>query len=158
MKINLFIMRHGHSPLHASDDYNRILSELGSQQAKESGDFIEKNKEYGTCHIVTSAAKRTLMTSHCVAQQLSSQPVITPLTELYGCVVGDWCQQINKYAAENLILVGHNPTISQLCEYLSQQLTPAFSPATVVQLQLDLAQDGLTIPAQLIEIFVPQQQ
>lgn len=156
MKTRLFIVRHGHSPFHGDDDYTRPLSELGQAQARASGQFIAQHVTQGPIHVVASAAERTTMTARQIASVLPSKPQLTLHPELYGASVGDWCHQISSMTSEQLILVGHNPTMSGLCRYLSQEASPSFSPATTAYFDLELAPDGLTIPSNLKHIFRPE--
>lgn len=155
MKINLFVARHGHSPFLGSDDFNRPLSELGAHQASADGQFIARNLVPGTVNLVASAAQRTTETANTIQQSLPQANVRFDAA-LYAASVGDWCQVISDHPAMNLILVGHNPTVSQLHQYLTQTPSPGFAPATVGHLTLELASDGLKLPAQSEQIFCPK--
>ncbi len=155
MKINLFIVRHGHSPFVGSDDFKRPLSETGMRQTQAVGAYIAGNLLPGQIKVITSAAQRTLSSSENICLSLP-QAQTDKHAELYSASVGDWCRFITSHAAENLILVGHNPTISQLHQYLTQSDNTGFSPATVSHLNLEIAPDGLKLPAQAFHIFCPK--
>ncbi|WP_154222548.1 SixA phosphatase family protein [Marinicella rhabdoformis] len=154
MNINLFIVRHGHSPFLGNDDFSRPLSESGCNQASQVGTFIAQNILNGKTKIITSAAQRTLSTTANICQSLTAFETIE-LRHLYSASVGDWCDVITEHAAENLILVGHNPTISQLHQYLTQSQSQGFTPATTGHLILEIASDGLKLPAHSQQIFLP---
>ncbi len=156
MTTQLFIVRHGHAPFHGDDDFQRPLSELGLKQAQSSGQFISQHLTQEPVTIIASAAKRTTLTAQQIASVLPSKPKLILLPELYGATVGDWCQQVSLSHAQQLILVGHNPTVSQLSRYLSQDNSASFSPATTAHFDLELTSEGLTIPASLKHIFRPE--
>lgn len=153
----IFIVRHGQSPFQAATDFERELSTLGKQQAQYAGRLIARTltKQTPSTQIIASAAKRTAMTAQEISQQLTQADLITDPT-LYEATVGDWCKQITGSTADCIILVGHNPTISQLSAHLSQTEKLSFSPATTAHLSLELSTDGLELPAQLHGIFAPE--
>ena len=153
MKVNLFIVRHGHSPFIGQDDFSRPLSSEGEQQALNVV-FITKHITKGRTKLITSAAQRTVTTTENITESLPAAQVIKN-PKLYTASVGDWCQAISEHATENLILVGHNPTVSQLYQYLTQSDPQGFTPATTGHLILDIASDGLTLPAQAQQIYYP---
>ena len=76
--------------------------------------------------------------------------------EFYTAGVGIWCDAIlQKSDCPSLVLVGHNPTISQLSGYLSGDDNIYFKPACVTHIRLEIRGDGLRLPAQLIANFKP---
>lgn len=154
MIINLFIVRHGHSPFLGGDDFNRPLSEHGQNQALQVGKFIAQHTVQGKVNIITSAAQRTLSTSQSIGQSLTAFET-TKMESLYSANVGDWCDAIMNHATENVVLVGHNPTISQLYQYLTQSQAQGFTPATTGHLSLEIVSDGLKLPAQPQHTFCP---
>lgn len=156
MIVNLFIVRHGHSPFHSGDDFSRPLSTMGIKQAEISGRFIAQHLNTESVHIVASPASRTTMTAQALASSLPNASQIRTDEKLYAASVGDWCRCIEEANRPQLVLVGHNPTLSQLCQYLSQEAIPGFTPATTAHFQLELTADGLTIPATLKNIFRPE--
>lgn len=146
MIINLFIVRHGHSPFIGGDDFTRPLSAQGEAEAINAGIFIAKKITTGAVTLITSAAQRTHTTAKLICQSLEDiQPEKD--TKLYHATVGNWCDVITNNPTENLILVGHNPTISQLHQYLTQSATVGYTPATIGHLTLEIVQDGLKLPA-----------
>ena len=154
MNINLFIVRHGHSPFIGNDDFNRPLSEQGLNQAAQVGKYIAQKTVDGKTKIITSSAQRTLSTTENICQSLAKFETVQ-MDSLYSASVGDWCDAIINHAAENMVLVGHNPTISQLYQYLAQSQAQGFTPATTGYLILEIAGDGLKLPAQPQHIFCP---
>ncbi len=151
--MDLFIVRHGHSPMQ-NNDHARPLSEIGKQHARQAGQFIAQN----TLHkpiIISSDAIRTKQTAEQIAIVLAVNEIQAEAI-YYAASVGHWCDAINHNKQRKaLILVGHNPTISELSHYLSQDYGFAFKPACVTHLQLKINTDGLRLPAQLLATFKP---
>lgn len=155
----IFIVRHGQSPFQAATDYERKLSALGERQAQYAGCLIAKKmaaqKAPTKIQIIASAAKRTAMTAQKIQEQLPQAELITK-PKLYEATIGDWCEQIANSPADIVILVGHNPTISQLSAYLSQTEKLNFTPATTAHLDIKQSADELKLPAQLHGTFAPE--
>jgi len=151
--MNLFIVRHGHSPMQDSD-HQRPLSELGLQQAQQAAGFIQQNTDT-IPYILCSDAVRT----HQTAAQIASAFGIDSCdarNEFYTAGVGIWCDAIEALSQhQSLVLVGHNPTISQLCGYLTGSNDIYFKPACVTHIRLEILSDGLRLPAQLLANFKP---
>jgi len=152
----LFIVRHGKSPMQ-NNDHARPLSIIGTQQAQLAGQFIAKSTAHKPM-IICSDAARTKQTAECIAGVLKVTD-IQPEATYYGANVGHWCDAIIQNNQQKaLVLVGHNPTITQLSHYLSQDSRFMFKPACVTHLQLEINADGLILPAQLLATFKPETQ
>lgn len=152
--IDLFIVRHGHSPMQ-NNDHARPLSEIGKHQAQLAGQFIAQNTSH-TPMIICSDALRTKQTAEQIAAVLKVNEIQAEAT-YYAAGVGHWCDAISHNKQQKaLVLVGHNPTISQLSHYLSQDRDFIFKPACVAYLQLEINADGLRLPTQLLATFQPE--
>lgn len=155
----IFIVRHGQSPFQAATDFERELSALGKQQAQYAGRLIAQKiaaiQSLQQLQIIASAANRTTMTAQQIQEQLPAAELLTK-PELYEATVGEWCEEIANSPADGVILVGHNPTISQLSAYLSQTEKRSFSPATTAYLSIEQSAGELKLPAQLHGIFPPE--
>ena len=155
--IQLFLVRHGESPFAAASDHQRTLSDLGAYQATQAGQFI-KRQYSGPYHIICSDARRTRMTAQIIDEEIGAER-LAAFAQLYHARVGDWCDHIQPHSSPAaLVLVGHNPTMSQLAKYLLAWQAPVFSPACVAHYQLEIAEDGLKLPATLIDFFSPDAQ
>ena len=155
--MQLFLVRHGHSPFTAATDHQRPLSELGQAQARQAGQFIQ-GRTLQPPLIVCSNATRTRQTAAAIGEVLGSEQ-INAHPHLYHALVGDWCDVISEQAhQEALVLVGHNPTMSQLAQYLNPLHQSPFSPACVAHLALEIAADGLKLPARPHDFFKPDAQ
>lgn len=155
--MQLFVVRHGHSPFTAATDHQRPLSELGLIQAAQAGQFIQDRTRQPPL-IVCSNALRTRQTAAAIAEVLGTER-INAHPHLYHALVGDWCDVIAEQAQQDaLVLVGHNPTMGQLAQYLNPWHQTPFSPACVAHLALEIAADGLKLPAHPHDFFKPDAQ
>lgn len=153
--MQLFIVRHADSHFGANSDHQRPLSELGKRQADQSATFIKSHLGSTAVQIICSDALRTSTTAQLIQQQLP-QSQLNADNAYYHAHVGQWCDAIMAQQADQpLILVGHNPTISLLSKHLNSLHFKRFSPACVAHYQLEIAPDGLKLPAQLKDFFIP---
>ena len=151
------VVRHGHSPFTGDSDHQRPLSTVGLKQATAAGEFIKQALQSAelsrTPRIICSNARRTQTTAANIASVLGqAQPQADE--RFYHATVGDWCEVITSQQTA-VVLVGHNPTVSQLVNYLTQQNLPGMVPASVAHCALEIAADGLKLPAQLVNFFKP---
>ncbi|MCW8870695.1 MAG: phosphohistidine phosphatase SixA [Proteobacteria bacterium] len=151
--MNLFIVRHGHSPMQDTD-HQRPLSELGRHQARQAAQFIQQHTDT-IPYILCSDAVRTHQTARLIADAFGINDCDSR-NEFYTAGVGIWCDAIREMAnSPSLILVGHNPTISQLSGFLADSDDIYFKPACVSHIRLEIRADGLSLPAQLLANFKP---
>ena len=153
--MELFVVRHGHSPFTATTDHQRTLSTLGQRQAKQSAEFISRLIPQQSAQIICSDAARTLSTANIIHSRINGSQLISNHL-YYNALVGDWCDAINDQAHQaHLILVGHNPTMSMLSHHLFPIKSFHFNPACVAHFSLEIATDGLKLPAQLNAFYMP---
>lgn len=151
--MNLFIVRHGHSPMQ-DIDHQRPLSELGRLQTRQAAAFIQQNTDT-VPYMLCSDAVRTRQTAELIATALGVDNC-DARNEFYTAGVGIWCDAIEAMShCQSLVLVGHNPTISQLTGYLTNSDEIYFKPACVSHIRLEILSDGLRLPAQLLANFKP---
>lgn len=158
--MNLFLVRHADAEFSSSSDHQRPLSALGQQQALKTAAYLEKSLQSNDVQIICSDALRTQTTANIIAKHIKSTQIhsIQVIADhiYYHATVGQWCDGITaNQHRENLILVGHNPTISYLSKYLNTKHAQQFSPACVAQYQLEIKADGLKLPASFIDFFKP---
>lgn len=153
--MKLFIVRHGDSPFGATTDHQRILSLKGKMQVQKTAHFIAEHKQPGEIQIIASDAVRTLETAKILQEKLNHSQLTTD-GKFYGARVGEWCDAITEESkTSQLILVGHNPTMTMLCQHLATSAAPHFSPACVAYLKLEIDSDGLKLPAVLNAFYSP---
>jgi len=153
--MQLYLVRHADSNFDASSDHQRPLSALGMRQAAHSATYLKKRIHTSDSQIICSDALRTETTALIIQQQIDPSNLSTD-NRYYHARVGDWCDAIMTHSSlENLILVGHNPTISFLSKYLNPSNIQSFSPSCVAHYQLEINSDGLKLPVQFIDYFKP---
>ncbi len=153
--MELFVVRHGDSPFTASKDHSRPLSLLGQSQAQKSAKFIAQKCLKGSTKIICSDAIRTLTTAKIIQQQLA-QVELNSDPAFYHALTGDWCDVIMQHCGTNqLILVGHNPTMSILSQHLIPTQSFHYKPACVGHFSLEIESDGLKLPAYFNEFYSP---
>ena len=148
----IFIVRHGHSPMQGSSDHQRPLSLEGRIAAHKSGRFIQQHLT-SDCVCICSDATRTVQTAEAICEVIGIE-LTAAYHGLYGATVGMWHEVMLKYPNATQILVGHNPTMSQLYAQLTHQ-RQHFSPACVGHVQIEISDDGLTLPAQGLNFYNP---
>jgi phosphohistidine phosphatase SixA len=151
---NIFIVRHGHAEHDGMTDFERPLSEKGIQRIQNSARFIQKhcqalNLKHLLC--ISSAATRTVQTANIIDDNCQFENIQT-YRELYTSTVSTWLDKCIQAPEENIVIVGHNPTFSQminnLCGYQMYM-----KPANCAFIQLEIKADGIIYPASLIEFY-----
>jgi phosphohistidine phosphatase len=124
MKRFLILIRHARSreTEPGQKDIDRELTESGYQQASRVGRYLYL-KEIIPDKLFTSHARRALDTAQLVADQLKLDPSqVIENEELYEASVRTLLNQIHKLdnSLKSVIIIGHNPAITHLCEHLSK--------------------------------------
>ncbi|WP_395377779.1 SixA phosphatase family protein [Marinicella sp. W31] len=149
---DIFIVRHGHSPMTGPSDHQRSLSLEGRMAAHKTGQFIQQ-QQLEDCICICSDATRTQQTAEIICEIMGIK-TCDAHHALYGATVGMWHEIMLAHPNKNQILVGHNPTMSQLYTQLTNQ-HKHFSPACVGHIRIEILQDGLTLPAENINFYNP---
>ena len=157
---NLFLVRHAEAELQAGDqrDFQRVLSPHGLKQVSLLGDFL-KSTGVQFQVVFTSPSVRTVQTSKKILPYVNSQVRLIEAEEFYEATVNTMCAAINRLddLFENVIVVGHNPSISMLHDYLCSESVGGFMPATGVWLKLEVDQWSTTTQhiAELVDYYYP---
>lgn len=113
----LFIIRHTQKEEEkiGQDDYDRILSPRGIEDAQRIAEFLN-NKNPRIDLIVASPAKRTRQTAEIIASKIDYKKNIMFNEVLYMAFVNELIETITYTfdSVENMILVGHNPSLTAL--------------------------------------------
>jgi phosphohistidine phosphatase len=120
---DLYLLRHAEASERQSSqsDRERMLSSTGLQNATRMGIFLQSGG-FGPDIILCSAAERTYQTATLVAEQLKyDTSKIHRNPEIYEASTRTLLQVINqlKPAWNKVLLVGHNPSLTYLAEYLT---------------------------------------
>lgn len=124
MPLQLYLLRHAQSAekQQGQSDIERELTPRGIQEAAIIGSFLKK-EGYQPEIIVSSSANRAKSTSNIIADALQiDHDLILVEQELYEASPRTLLSIINDFedSYKSIALVGHNPSISYLAEYLSK--------------------------------------
>jgi phosphohistidine phosphatase len=118
----LIILRHAKAEHpEGVPDADRPLTERGHADAAAAGAFLVTGS-YTPDLVICSPARRTRQTWHAVAMALAAAPTVAYEPDVYTGGVADLLavlQQVDD-SAGTVLLIGHNPTLSQLSALLDQ--------------------------------------
>lgn len=122
------------------DDFSRILNERGK---KDAPFMANKLKESGCNpdYFISSPAKRTTETSKIIATALNFnfEKIIFD-EQIYHSSLPQILQVLNDVPNDfnNMVLVGHNPTLTQLSNYLTNDFIDYIPTCGIVKIELEL--------------------
>ncbi|HSI90450.1 MAG TPA: histidine phosphatase family protein [Adhaeribacter sp.] len=142
MKKTLIIVRHAHTndPKPGQDDHERELTSEGNVQARHSAEWL---KEQGSLPktIMASSAVRTRATAAIFAEVLlgdaGAVQVEPALFRAHEPEVLDLIHQ-NFTTEGSIMIVGHNPTVTQLAIRLGATSVSYLPPASVIVLSFEI--------------------
>ena len=148
----LILMRHAKSDWNttAGSDFDRPLADRGRRDAPKMGAWL-KHEDLVPDLFISSSALRAKQTAQCVAEVMGFlQENILWDERIYGASVDGLLDVINDYTHETgtLLLVGHNPGLDSLLEYLAAE-NPEYSHSgklmtTAALAVLDFADNGIS--------------
>lgn len=123
------------------DDKTRELTSEGIRQSRHIGGwFEERNIRFDL--VISSSAARAEETARMVLESMNVEPP-RMITEdaLYEASVRQFLDYINNIedGYERVLIVGHNPTISYLAEYLTKADIGDMSTGSVAAISFDFA-------------------
>ncbi|WP_299455311.1 histidine phosphatase family protein [uncultured Microscilla sp.] len=125
MKKNLLLLRHAEAVAYAAGktDHQRPLTPRGTQQAHAMSELLH-TQGFVPDLVYSSNAQRTTSTAEIFAQKLNyptKNIIFDP--SIYETMLEVMLDAINKIAPQHqkVLMIGHNPTISYLTEYLTGQ-------------------------------------
>ena len=124
MSKKLYLLRHARALEKMADqkDFDRELDSTGLQNATRMGINLAE-KELSFDIIISSPALRAMSTATLIAEQIHYDPARIHANEnIYEASVRTLLETVNRLKEEwnHVLLVGHNPSISYLAEYLSK--------------------------------------
>jgi phosphohistidine phosphatase len=142
---SLFLLRHAKASAGGVliTDEDRPLSERGVKDAKTLGNKLHK-KSYDFDLILTSPAIRSITTAQLLANRLGyKQKYILVDKHLYAANLDDLFKAISKIPKkiDSLMLVGHNPSISNLARHLAGEAV-SMPTCALVELILEMKDWG----------------
>ena len=151
---NIFIVRHGHADFGSGMDYERELTSKGVTRSRNAAEYIQQqcqslNLTLDLC--VSSAAIRTKQTAEIICQT-NHVTSCQYYSELYSTMASTWLDEIAAQTANNIVIVGHNPTFSQLVNRLCGHEI-YMKPAHCAFVTLEFRDDGIIYPSTLNDYF-----
>ena len=140
----LFLLRHARTQdkQPGQKDIERILSAIGLQNATRMGmNFKKKQIQFDI--IICSPAERTKTTALLIAEQIKyDTSKIHFNEEIYEASARTLLQVVLQLKDEwnQVLLVGHNPSISYLAEHLTHNEIGNITPCGVVEIKFDIEQ------------------
>ena len=138
----LLLARHAHAagPPPGQGDFDRPLSARGIAEAEAMGLRLARMGQ-GVDHVVCSAAIRAHHTAHLLARGMGFDPAAIEMREpLYGAGLSRLVATAEELddRHRSVLLVNHNPGITELSNWLWGEWHGGLAPCTVVRFQLDL--------------------
>lgn len=138
---NLFLIRHAETAEANANqrDIERGLTPKGYIDASRVGRYLFEKQ----CHpdiILSSTAQRAMATTELLAEQLKFDAnKIMYLEELYQASVRSLFNLLTeqKESHTQIVVVGHNPVLTYLAEYLTGEEIGSIVPCGVVKIQFD---------------------
>ena len=159
----LYVLRHAKTERHNTSDHERALTERGVNDCHIMGQYIKESK-ITPDHVYCSSATRTRQTHEYVSDYFIDNSDVHYTDSLYVVSGGDIIKVLSQVPDqyESLMLVGHNPGVSELLHILPQTTERLFSPTMPTA---SLAIYDLMIPnwrsiepycAKLVDLITPK--
>jgi phosphohistidine phosphatase len=136
----LFLLRHGEAEpgIGPIGDIKRPLSEIGKSHINQLSFVLESRKTRFDL-ILVSPATRTFETSKIISKTVFCKEVLV-VDEIYDAESFDLLQILNgmENQVENLLLIGHNPSLSILASYLTGKDSINLSPGMMAVIEIEV--------------------
>jgi phosphohistidine phosphatase len=137
----LYLMRHAKSSWNFDDltDQERPLNNRGRDDAPAMGQALA-NRDIRLDLLVSSPAVRAMSTATLVAKQIDyPHDKIEVVERIYGAEVPDLLDIVRHFpdAADSVLLVGHNNTLTDFVNLLSPNQMPELPTAAIVCLKFN---------------------
>lgn len=135
----LFVLRHGHAEQpFGKNDMERKITRQGQEKVAEVATLMKKD---GTVlqQVCCSTADRTRETLALFLETIGQQPPVEFNDEVYEASLKTLLQVIGATAetVDSLLLVGHNPGLSYLVEYLLDERFYGMDPGDLVRIDFE---------------------
>ena len=142
MTKTLFLLRHARASEKQSgqQDIDRELNSIGLQNSTRMGIYMSKNSIRFDI-IISSPAIRAKTTASLIAEQIKYAPhKIHENPEIYEASVRTLLRVVNQLKDEwdTVLIVGHNPSITYLSEYLSKSEIGNMTTCGLVNIQFEV--------------------
>ena len=132
----LYIIRHAEAEdLFGQPDSFRPLTERGNLQALALGNELGQLPT----NWMVSTAVRTYSTAHVLSTTQSKKPIFHLENKIYNAELSDLIEVLELLPNEwnDVVLIGHNPGVSNLSQFLSGE-QHSFKKSAVVKIQLEI--------------------
>jgi phosphohistidine phosphatase len=141
-------VRHAHANESSGyqKDIDRELSTIGMQSANKLGRHLAAAGEIPK-KIIASTAQRAQTTANLIADAMGySEDNIIFDEELYSASVRTFLKLVNELPenADHVLIVGHNPVISYLCEYITGEVIGSMEPAAICRIEFSGSWNAIT--------------
>jgi phosphohistidine phosphatase len=138
----LYLLRHAQTLEKRQDekDIERMLTPIGFQNANRMGMNL-KNKKVQPDIIICSAATRTQQTAESIAEHVFYDANKVHInSEVYDASIRTLLTVVNNLKEEwkTVVLIGHNPSISYLAEYMTGEAVGNMSTCGLVHIDFNL--------------------
>ena len=154
----LILVRHAKSNLNQPlvSDHERILNQSGKNEAQLIGQYLSNN-QYIPSHIISSTATRTLETAHIIIERLKLTNKIETQSLIYNSAAEKILNLIhninNKF--ECVMLVGHNPTITELANHISNIKIDNIPTSGTMIIDFECQWKQISNNGKLIDFIIP---
>ncbi len=136
----LFLIRHAEAfaPDSASKDFERLLTNKGMRDAALAGVYMASEKMLPQI-VYFSAAYRAAETARLIIANLGLAVESNEQDNLYEASPRTLLSFINQLSEEHqsIAIIGHNPTITHLAEFLTKAEIGNMAPAALVHIRFE---------------------
>lgn len=132
----LYIIRHAEAEdLYGQPDSFRPLTERGNLQALALGNHLGQLPTNWT----VSPAVRTYSTAHVLSTTQNKKPLVHLEKKMYNAELSDLLEVIELLPNDwnEVVLIGHNPGVSYLSQYLTT-VQHSFKKSAVVKIEIEI--------------------
>ena len=138
----LTLVRHAKSSWNNADlsDFDRPLNSRGLKTAPKMGKRLVDNG-YEVDAIISSPAMRAITTAEIIAKEIGfSEQKIQQNQEIYDASINTLIGLVTSLesSSKRVMLVGHNPGFTILCNYLSNARIDNMPTCAIAQIQFDV--------------------
>jgi len=136
----LILMRHGEAEIAAGyqQDFDRTLSATGIYKLQRLNKILAERK-FQLDAMIKSPSRRTMETTEIVAENLGATEQQVR-ESIYESTVDNLLDIIHGFPDqyEQVIIIGHNPSLTALLAYLTNDFNLSLSPGMMAVLSFDL--------------------
>jgi phosphohistidine phosphatase len=153
----IYIIRHAKSSWDSTTlrDFDRPLNERGLNDASAMGSRLFSRKIVPDT-IISSEANRAQTTARLIAKEINFPEANIQFTkEIYNASIKDMIELINQIDDQynSVFLFGHNPTFTELAEYISDDAYGTLPTCGIIGMELTVNQWNLVSGACGQEVY-----